>query len=123
DSRGRIRGILAASSPQGLLRGIWYRPSADIFHKSALGLTGVGGTIWSKLSLGPLGAAGMLAARYTFFRLPEPEIQLRQGTEMRLLATSVPEDAPSTTPTQDPDVDESFAAWLRAISSTVTKPN
>ena len=29
DSRGRIRGILAASSPQGLLRGIWYRPSAD----------------------------------------------------------------------------------------------
>ena len=26
DSRGRIKGVLAASSPQGLLRGIWYRP-------------------------------------------------------------------------------------------------
>src|SRR5262245_27182299 len=92
DSRGRIRGILAASSPQGLLRGIWYRPTSDFFHRSALGLTGVGGAIWTKLSLGPVGAAGIMAARYTFFRLPEPEIQLRQGTEMRLVATSVPHD-------------------------------
>jgi len=123
DSRGRIKGVLAASSPQGLLRGIWYKPTVDIFHKSALGLTGVGGTIWTQLSLGPIGAIGMLAARYTFFRLPEPEIQLRSGTEMRLLATSVPRDAPSTAVPEDPGVDESFAAWLRALPSAVTKPD
>jgi hypothetical protein len=122
DSRGRIKGVLAASNAQGLLRGIWYRPTSDIFHRT-LGLTGVGGTIWSKLSPGPVSAAAMLVARYMAFRLPEPEIQLRPGTEMRLLATSVPQDAPSTAVPADPGVEESFATWLRDLPSAVTRPN
>jgi hypothetical protein len=123
DSRGRIKGVLAASSPQGLLRGFWYRPSDDFFSHSALGLTGLGGALWSHFSLGPVGAAGMLAARYIAVSLPEPEIQLPVGTEMRLLATSVPDDAPRTPSLPDLGVGESLAAWLQEHSRVVTRPD
>ena len=123
DTRGRIKGVLAASSPQGLLRGIWYRPSDDFFSHSALGLTGLGGALWSHFSLGPIGAAGMLASRYIAFSLPEPEIQLPSGTEMRLLATSISEDAPRTPLVPGRVVAESLAAWLQAYSRVVTRPD
>jgi hypothetical protein len=123
DSRGRIKGVLAASSPQGLLRGIWFRPSDDFFSHSALGLTGLGGALWSHFSLGPFGAAGVLAARYIAFSLPEPEIQLPPGTEMRLVATSIPEDAPTTPVLPDPSVGESLAVWLQTQSRIVTRPD
>ena len=123
DKRGRIKGVLAASSPQGLLRGIWFRPSDDFLSRSAIGLTGLGGALWSHFSLGPFGAAGVLAARYVAFPLPEPEIQLPPGTEMRLLATSIPEDAPSTPVAPDLGVKESLASWLQTHSRVVTKPD
>jgi hypothetical protein len=123
DSRGRIKGVLAASNPQGLVRGIWYRPADDFFSHSAIGLTGLGGALWSHFSLGPFGAAGMLAARYIAFSLPEPEIQLPSGTEMRLLATSVPEDAPRTPVLPDLGVGKSLAAWLQTQSRIVTRPD
>ena len=124
DTRGRIKGILAAATPQGFLRGIWYRPSASFFHRSALGLTGLGGALWSHYSLGPAGAAGLLAARYFAFPLPEPEIQLPPGTEMRLLATGVPEDAPTTpVPDETPVEESTFAVWLQAHSRAVTRPD
>jgi len=123
DPRGRIKGVLAASNPQGLLRGIWYRPADDFFSHSALGLTGLGGALWSHFSLGPFGAAGVLAARYIAFSLPEPEIQLPSGTELRLLATSVPDDAPRTPVLPDLGVGESFADWLQAHPRGVTRPD
>jgi hypothetical protein len=123
DSRGRIKGVLVASNPQGLLRGIWFRPGDDFFSHSALGLTGLGGALWSHFSLGPFGAAGMLAARYIAFSLPEPEIQLPQGTEMRLLATSIPADAPTTPVAPELGVEESLADWLQAHSRIVMKPD
>jgi len=123
DSRGRIKGVLAASSPQGLLRGIWYRPTDDFFSHSALGLTGLGGALWSHFSLGPFGAAGVLAARYLAFSLPEPEIQLPSGTEMRLVATSIPEDAPTTPVLADRSVGESLALWLQMQPRGVTRPD
>ncbi len=123
DRRGRIRGVLAASSPQGLLRGIWYRPTENFFNRSAIGLTGLGGTLWSHFSLGPYGAAGMLAARYIAFSLPEPEIQLPPGTEMRLMATSIPRDVPTTPVPADLNVEESFASWLQQRSRVVTRPD
>lgn len=123
DSRGRIKGVLAASNPQSFLRGIWYRPDDSFFPHSALGLTGLGGALWSHFSLGPYGAAGMLAARYIAFSLPEPEIQLPSGTEMRLLATSVPEDAPRTPVLPDPAVGKSLAVWLQAHPRVVTRPD
>jgi hypothetical protein len=123
DSRGRIKGVLAASSPQGLLRGIWYWPGDDFFSHSALGLTGLGGALWSHFSLGPIGAAGVLAARYAAFSLPEPEIQLPAGTEMRLVATSIPEDAPRTPTLADPAINESLALWLQMQSRVVMRPD
>jgi hypothetical protein len=123
DSRERIKGVLAASSPQGLLRGIWYRPSESFLPHSVIGLTGLGGAIWSRYSLGPMGAAGMLAARYFAFPLPEPEIQLPAGTEMRLLATAIPEGVPTRPATPDLGVDKSLASWLEMYSRVVTKPN
>jgi hypothetical protein len=123
DRRGRIRGVLAASNPQGLLRGIWYRPTENFFNRSAIGLTGLGGTLWSHFSLGPFGAAGMLAARYIAFSLPEPEIQLPSGTEMRLLATSIPRDVPTTPVPPDLIVDGSLASWLEQQTRVVTKPD
>ena len=123
DSRGRIKGVLAASSPQGFLRGIWYRPSDDFLSRSAIGLTGLGGALWSHFSLGPVGAAGVLAARYLAFPLPEPEIQLPSGTEMRLVATNIPEDAPAAPVALDPRIEESLAAWLRTYPSVVMRPD
>jgi hypothetical protein len=123
DLQGRIKGVLAASNPQGFLRGIWYRPTESFFHRSALGLTGLGGALWSHYSLGPVGAAGMLAARYLAFPLPEPEIRLPSGTEMRLRATSIPKDVPSSPVPEDVDVEESFAVWLQNHSRVVTKPD
>lgn len=123
DKRGRIRGVLAASNPQGLLRGIWYRPDENFFNRSAIGLTGLGGTLWSHFSLGPFGAAGMLAARYIAFSLPEPEIQLPPGTEMRLVATSIPVDVPTTPVPPDLNVADAFASWLQQQSRLVMKPD
>ena len=123
DSRGRIKGVLAASSPQGLLRGIWYWPGEDFFSHSALGLTGAGGALWSHFSMGPIGAAGVLASRYVLFSLPEPEIQLPIGTELRLLATNVSDDAPRTPVLPDLGVSESLAFWLQTHSRVVTRPD
>ena len=123
DSRGRIKGVLAASSPQGFLRGIWFRPSDDFLSRSAIGLTGLGGALWSHFSLGPFGAAGVLAARYIAFPLPEPEIQLPAGTEMRLVATSIPEDAPTTPVPPDLGVRRILAVWLQTHSRVVMKPD
>ena len=121
DSRGRIKGVLAASGPQGLLRGIWYRPTENFFNRSAIGLTGLSGTLWSHFSLGPFGAAGMLAARYIAFSLPEPEIQLPPGTEMRLVATRIPAGVPTTPVPSDRNVGDSFAAWLQQQPRLVMK--
>lgn len=123
DSRGRIKGVLAASSPQGLLRGIWYRPSDDFIQHSALGLTGLGGELWSHFELGPFGAAGMLAARYIAFRLPEPEIQLPSGTEMWLVATGIPSNAPRTPVPASLGVGDELAGWLQTQTRVVTKPD
>lgn len=79
---GKIRGVLAASTPGGWVRGLWHRPRPGLFGRAAIGLTGAAGTISSHASLGPAGAAGMFVARTALFRLPEPEIHLGPGAEM-----------------------------------------
>ena len=124
DSRGRIKGVLAASSPQGLLRGIWFRPSDDFFSHSALGLTGLGGALWSHFSLGSNWCRGRVSGslhRLSYFA--EPQIQLPAGTEMRLLATSIPADAPTTPAAPELGVEESLADWLQTYSRVVMKPD
>jgi hypothetical protein len=108
---GRIQGILAASSPQSLVRGVWHRPDLELFQRSFLGLTGAPGRLWSDFSLGPLGAAGLFLARCALFRLPEPEIQLPAGTEMRVAVSALPEDAPSFEEPPPPVVAPELAEW------------
>ena len=83
DKKGRIQGILAASNPLGVVRGVWYRPSPTMFLRAPAGLSGAG-TVWAKFALGPMGALGLLGARLLITRMPEPEIDLPIGTEMTL---------------------------------------
>ncbi len=80
DSHGRIQGILAASNPLGIARGLWFRPGLRLLRTPA----GLGGASWAHLALGPAGASGMLGARLLLTRLPDPEIDLPAGTEMTL---------------------------------------
>lgn len=122
-SQGRIKGVLAARAPQGWLQGVWHRPSAGLFPRSLIGLTGASGHLWTKYALGPVGAAALLVCRFAVFRLPEPEIHLPPGTEMKLLVTRLPADAPLF-PTPPPAaVPDSLAAWLKEQPHEVTKPN
>lgn len=81
---GTIRGVLAASSPGGWVRGLWHRPRPNIVGRAAIGLTGASGTICSRAALGPAGAVGMFAAKTALFRLPDPEIHLTPGVELVL---------------------------------------
>lgn len=88
DKKGRIQGILAASNPLGIVRGMWYRPTSHLFLRAPAGLSGAG-SVWAKLALGPVGAIGLLAARLLITRMPEPEIELPIGTEMTLQVSSL----------------------------------
>jgi hypothetical protein len=93
-SLGRIVGVLAADSPQSVLGGVWTHPSFALAQRSFLGLTGVSGRIWVSYSLGPVGAIALFAAHCALFPMPNPEIQLPAGAEMRLVIGNLPEDAP-----------------------------
>lgn len=120
-SKGRIHGVMAAGSPYGFLRGVWFRPSFEHFGRSFLGLTGAGGKLWSSYSMGPIGVIGMFAVRCILYQMPEPEIQFPAGTEMRLAITSIPEDAPSFDAPAAAEVPESLASWLAEQTIEITK--
>jgi len=92
--KGAIRGVLAASSAHGLFNGIWHRPRLQLFHRSFLGLTGAGGAL-ARVTAGPAGLAGILAVRLTVLRMPDPEIHLKPGTEMKLRVKNIAADAPT----------------------------
>lgn len=79
---GRIRGVLAARHPNSWLSGVWYRPDADLIHRSAMGLTGAGGMLYTRLMPGPMGAVLMIGSHLILFRMPEPEIELPSGTDL-----------------------------------------
>lgn len=123
DHQGHIRGILATSSPQAFLHGIWRWPTPSLVQRSLIGLTGASGRIWTQFSMGPAGAAGLFALRCALFPMAEPEIHLPPGTELKAEITSLPEDAPSFDVPQPVLVPEPLASWLRAQSFAVTKPN
>jgi hypothetical protein len=122
-SKGRIQGILAASRPQSLVQGIWHRPNLAMPQRSFLGLTGASGRLWTEYSMGPLGAAGLFAARCALFRMPEPEIQLPRGTELKLVVTHMAEDAPEFPAPVHSVVERGLAEWLAAQPAQVTKAN
>ncbi len=122
DKTGRINGALVADAPHKFLWGIWYWPSETFWSHSALGLTGASGVLFTRYAMGPIGAAGLMATRYLAFPLPDPEINLPAGTEMRLRAMSLP-NGPSTARDAEGEVDESLADFLRDAPPQVTKPD
>lgn len=120
---GRIKGILAASSPQNFARGVWHRPGLELFQRSLLGLTGGPGQVWSDSALGPIAAAAIFVARCALFRMPEPEIQLPAGTEMRVVISALPKDAPSFAEPPAPHIEPEFAEWAASQAVALAKPN
>ena len=118
---GAIKGVLAARSPHGYLLGVWHRPSAILFQKSFIGLTGVSGRIFSTLDMGPIGAAAVFGVRVALFRMAEPEIQLPAGTEMRIHLMSVPEAAPFFDPPEELALNSDLSADLAGIAASIYK--
>ncbi len=123
DAKGRIKGILAASSPQGLVHGIWSRPRPDLFHRSLLGLTGAHGMAFKKLAIGPAGAAVLFAGRLAVVRLPEPEIHLPPGTEMKLRVRSIDGNAAFLSDPAGDAAGEQITSILGALPYTTLKPD
>ena len=95
NQQGRIKGILAANSPQSCHP--W--PMASSQPNSILAiLHRVDRSGWAhfhRLLNGTDRRGGSVRRRLAMFRLPEPEIQLPAGVEMKLNVTDIPEDAPS----------------------------
>ena len=126
DSEGEIQGILAANGPHSLIHGLWARPGFDML-RSFVGLTGTGGKIFSEYSMGTIGAAGLFAAglfaaRLAIVRLPEPEIRLPRGTELKVSVNRLAEDAPSFKSEQPGEIDSELRTQLERQPVTVTKP-
>jgi len=121
--QGEIKGILAANNPQSFLHGVWHRPRLGAFPRSFVGLTGASGKISSSFSMGPIGASALFAARIAMFRMPEPEIQLPPGVELKLTVAEFAESAPFFEPSTTEPVDEELSEWLREQPVAVTKPD
>lgn len=120
--KGRIEGILAASNPQSFVSGVWYRPNAGMFPRSVAGLTGAGGHIWTRFSMGPIGAVCLFALRFAAFKLPEPEIRLPKGTEMKAHLAGLSPDAPRFEKPPGLAIPDDFAVWVGSMRAAVTKP-
>ncbi len=116
---GRVRGILAADSPHGLLSSVWLRPTLNV----PAGLTSATGMVWTRMALGPMGTLGLMGVRILILRWPEPEIHMPPGTEMRLAIEALPAEAPRfTVPVCDP-LDAEVEDDLLNRSHLVMKPD
>lgn len=120
-AQGRIKGIIAASHAYGLVQGIWYHPKPSLLSRSVAGLTGASGKVWSRYSMGPVGAAGLFAVRFIFFRLPEPEIDLPVGTELKLAVTELHDDPWGAVESGDADA-AALGLELRDLPFQTEKP-
>jgi hypothetical protein len=119
----RIRGVLAAATPGGWVRGLWLRPRQNLLTRAALGFTGAAGTISSKLSLPPLAAGGLLVAQTAWYRMPEPEIHLSPGAEMNLEIRSLADlRAPRPLPPSADAPIDGPALSLAQLPHTTWKP-
>jgi hypothetical protein len=121
DAEGRIQGILAASNPLGISRGLWFRPSLRLLRTPGVG--GAGGTTWLNLALGPEGAAGLFGARLLLTRLPDPEIDLPAGTEMTLELHCAEADQSWDTLPAPAQLEDSLAGFLAEQPAAVRKPD
>jgi LssY C-terminus len=116
-AKGRIKGVLAANNPGNLLNGFWAKPSANIAFRSLIGLTGAANQVWARYSMGPIGAAGLFAARCAVMTFPEPEIYLPPGTDLKLTIQAPPvvESLSPEKPDDElsPRISEALTEWLK----------
>jgi len=123
---GRIRGVLAAQNPNGLLNGLWYNPASDfdffLFH-SAIGLTGVAHKVLQIVPVGTAGTVALLALRCAVIRFPEPEIHLPPGTDMNLAVTFPLGPIPSFPIRQPVPVPKDLAEELESLPRSITRHN
>jgi len=120
-SGDQIKGVLAASHPYSWLNGLWYRPGTLLVSRSAYGLTGAGGEIYTHLAATPLGAAAVISSEMLLYRLPDPEIEFPSGTEL-LVRVQVPDDfahSPEPLVPLSPELSE----WVAAQPEEVHLPN
>ncbi|MGH9581540.1 MAG: LssY C-terminal domain-containing protein, partial [Bryobacteraceae bacterium] len=121
--QGRIRGVLAARTPDEVLNGLWEIPSLDMFYRPLEGVMGLSQEILENSPMGPVGPAVLLGVRCFLFRFPEPEIRLPPGTDMTLLvdeANTAFAPKPDPPPTHAP---AALAEWLRKQPVAVKKPD
>ncbi|MBL0160652.1 MAG: LssY C-terminal domain-containing protein [Bryobacterales bacterium] len=116
---GRVRGILAADSPYGLLSSVWLRPSLNV----PASLTSATGMVWTRMALGPMGTLGLIGVRMLVLRWPEPEIHMPPGTEMKLAIVSLPADAPRFPVEVCEPLDAGIQNELLSRSHLVSKPD
>jgi hypothetical protein len=121
--KGLIKGVVAASNPNQLVYGVWERPSASLFYRALIGLTGIGNKIWTGCSRAPLGAVALLAARCTIVRFPEPEIHSSPGTDMRLRVTLPAIGLPQTPVIPVPECPRALAEWIERLPYAIERPN
>jgi hypothetical protein len=112
-ANGRVRGILAAGNPNGLVSGFWQKPDLNLLYRSTIGLTGATSQIWKDLAMGPFGAAALIALRCTVFRFPEPEIHFLPGTDMLLDVEVSPKSMPALAAAEHSITPEPLASWIQ----------
>jgi hypothetical protein len=113
-ANGRVRGILAAGNPNGLVSGFWQKPDLNLLYRSTIGLTGATSQIWKDLAMGPFGAAALIALRCTVFRFPEPEIHFLPGTDMLLEVEVPPKSMPALAAAEHSITPEPLVSWIQA---------
>jgi len=120
-SENRIAGVLAASHPYSLLNGLWYRPGTLLLSRSAYGLTGAGGEIYTHLAATPLGAAAVITSELLLYRLPDPEIEFPAGTDLLVRVQVLDDFAPS--PEQLVPVSPELSEWVANQPEDVYLPD
>ncbi len=120
----RIQGALAASHPQSLFSGLWYRPAPSLLLRPVTGLVGTGGMLCKRLVPGPLGAGLFIVSRLIFFRMPDPEIELPAGTDL-IARVSVEADETASAPSPaEPALPDQLTEWLVAeTAGHIKKPD
>jgi LssY-like putative type I secretion system component LssY len=117
----RIQGVLAAGHMYSWLNGLWYRPGALLVTRSAFGLTGAGGEIYTHLATTPLGAVALITSEMLLYRLPDPEIELPAGTDLQVRVEVQGDLAPS--PEKLVPLPAELSDWVAEQPEDVYRPD